>query len=97
MGQFLRNITDGSLRCRFCGDNECTCMEDGITELNYIRMWEYPNSVWVEFKKQKLVGGKRIPSRTRINIKQKDITSHDKTLKKIFVQNLIINSWVFDP
>lgn len=97
MGQFLRNITDGSLRCRYCGDKKCTCMEEGITELNYIRIWEYPHSVWVEFKKQTLAGGKKIPSRAKINIRRKDIIGNDIILKKIFIQNSTINLWVFDP
>jgi hypothetical protein len=46
MSKFLRSLTDGSLRCKYCGDKECNCMEDGMTTIRIIGCWEFPDSPW---------------------------------------------------
>jgi len=99
MGQFLRNLTDGSLRCRYCGDNTCTCMEEGYTNLGFCKIWaETEWSYWIQFKKQKLPCGKKIPAGIRIWVNKRDaVGGYNAILKTIGVNNLAINKWVFDP
>jgi len=97
MGKFLRSLTDGTLRCRYCGDGECNCMEDGQTELTIIAVWiEKEHATLVQFRKQVLPNGKKIPSGYKVWIKKKSIYGIDAVLKTILIDNDQINRLVFD-
>lgn len=99
MSKFLRSLADGSLRCRYCGDRECDCMEDGITTVKIIAIWnhkDHPYASWVQLAKQKLPNGKQIPSGKRIWIPVKHIHGIDELLKKMGVDNDFLNKLRFD-
>ena len=99
MSKFLRSLTDGSLRCRYCGDKECNCMEDGITTVNFTAIWKYGEkgtSILVQLAKQKLPNGKKIPSGHKIWIPMNKVTGIDELLKKMGVDNDFLNRLRFD-
>ena len=99
MSKFLRSLADGSLRCRYCGDKECDCMEDGVTTVKIIAIWKYGDkgtSFLVQLAKQKLPNDKQIPSGYRIWIPQKAIHGLDELLKKIGLDNDFLNRLRFD-
>ena len=99
MGKFLRNLTDGSLRCKYCGDKECNCMEDGWTEVDIIAVWRYGDkgtSTLIQLAKQTLPNGKKIPSGYRLWIAQKDQLNLDPLLKKMTLKNDFLNKLRFD-
>jgi hypothetical protein len=104
MGKFLRSLTDGSLRCKYCGDEQCICMEDGITILKMISIWEYPNkyrlngdpSIFVQLAKQKLPNGKQIPSGQKVFIPKGAMINKDDLLKTITLTNDFLNRLRFD-
>lgn len=99
MGKFLKSLTDGSLRCKYCGDKECNCMEDGITTIKIIGVWKYdtcPNSVLVQPAKQILPNGKKIPSGLKLWIPKNKIVGIDELLKKMGVDNDFLNRLRFD-
>jgi hypothetical protein len=97
MSKFLKSLSDGSLRCRYCGDKECNCLEDGKTTLEYKEIWfENEWSVLIQFKQQRLVSGKKIPSGYKVFICKRDIIKRDTLLKKITITNDQINRLRFD-
>ena len=97
MGKFLRSLTDGSLRCRYCGDKDCDCLEDGETTLSFRVIWHRTDKAsLIQFKKQTLSGGKSIPAGYKIWIRNTDISGIDDVLKKITIDNDAINKLVFD-
>ena len=97
MGKFLRSLTDGSLRCRYCGDKECNCLEDGNTTLLLRYIWHRTEkATLIQFKKQTLPNGKKIPADYKIWIRNIDISGVDDVLKKITIDNDAINKLVFD-
>jgi hypothetical protein len=99
MGKFLKSLTNGSLRCKYCGDTDCNCMEDGATAINIIAIYKYsahPFAWLVHLAKQKLPNGKKIPSGTKIWIPTKNIHSVDDVLKKIGIDNDFLNKLRFD-
>jgi len=99
MSKFLRSLTDGSLRCKYCGDKECNCMEDGMTTIRIIGCWEFPDSPWsilVQPAKQTLPNGKKIPSGHKIWIPKDKCFGIDSLLKKMGVDNSFLNKLRFD-
>jgi len=97
MGKFLRSLTDGSLRCKYCGDNDCSCLEDGYTVLSFITIWHTTDlAINIQLKQQILVNGKKIPSGHRVWIRKKDVGGIDELLKKITVTNDMVNRLRFD-
>ena len=97
MGKFLRNLTDGTLRCRYCGDSECNCMEDGKTKLEFVTIWKDTGKArLVQLRKQVLANGKRIPSGINLWIPNVLTYKIDLILKTIVVDNKQINKMVFD-
>ena len=102
MGKFLRSLTDGSLRCKYCGDSECLCMEDGLTKVGIVGVYNYYNketkytSTFVQFRKQVLPNGKKIPSGAKIYIPSKECGDIDEVLKTITLTNDFINKLRFD-
>jgi len=97
MEQFLRNITDGSLRCRFCGDKVCNCMEEGFTDVEIISIWIKEKGYYVQLRKQTLPNGKKIPAKSFVWLWSQDVSKLDDVLKKIRVNNFVINTWSFNP
>jgi len=98
MSKFLRSLSDGSLRCRYCGDEECRCMEDGWTTVEFITIWRYGDkgtSILMQFKRQKLPNGKLIPSGYRIWIPKKQSKKLDLILKKVTLNNDFLNKLRF--
>lgn len=99
MGKFLRSVSDGSLRCRYCGDSECNCMEDGITSINFITIWRYGDngtSVLLQPARQTLPNGKKIPSGLKIWIPLGEVYGIDEYLKKAGINNDFLNKLRFD-
>lgn len=99
MGKFLRSLSDGSLRCRYCGDNMCNCLEDGMTSVGFICIWKYNEwgtSILIQLAKQTLPNGKKIPSGYKIWIPTKSFSGIDDILKKVGIDNDFINKLRFD-
>ena len=97
MGKFLRSLTDGSLRCKYCGDNECLCMEDGHTDIGIVAIWHRTDkATLIQFRKQTLPNGKKIPAGYKVWIRNMDISGTDDVLKKITIENDAINKLVFN-
>lgn len=97
MSKFIRSLTDGSLRCRYCGDKECNCLEDGKTTLLFKEIcFETEWAICVYLKKQNLINGKKIPSGYKVWFSKKDIINRDMLLKKIIITNDRINQLRFD-
>lgn len=99
MSKFLRSLTDGSLRCRYCGDKECNCMEDGVTTVRFIAIWRYGDkgtSILLQLAKQTLPNGKKIPSGYKIWIPLKNMHGIDELLKKVGLDNDFLNKLRFD-
>lgn len=97
MGKFLRSLTDGSLRCKYCGDKECNCLEDGKTKVGIIKVCAESEWAWlVRFRKQVLINGKKIPSGSEVWIPKKYTYGIDYILKTIIIDNIQINKLVFD-
>jgi hypothetical protein len=97
MGKFLRSLTDGSLRCRYCGDTECLCMEDGKSRVEFTQIWhQNEHSVLIQFRKQVLPNGKKIPSGYKIWIPLRDIHGIDLILKHARIENSRLNKLRFD-
>jgi hypothetical protein len=99
MGKFLRSLSDGSLRCKYCGDKNCDCMEDGTTSVNFTKLWQYNEwgtAVLIQLSRQILPNGKRIPSGYRIWIPSSRYTGIDVLLKKIGIDNDFLNRLRFD-
>lgn len=99
MGKYLRSLVDGSLRCKYCGDKECDCMEDGITTIRIISVWKYSDAPWailVQPAKQTLPNGKKIPSGHKIWIPTDKYYGIDTLLKKMSVDNSFLNRLRFD-
>ncbi len=96
MSKFLRNMTDGSLRCKYCGDRVCDCMEDGITTVRVISVLNNTKSLFVKLAKQTLPNGKEIPSRAEIYFPKYAISKYDKLSKTMDVDNDFLNRLRFD-
>ncbi len=97
MGKFLRSLTDGSLRCRYCGEKECNCMEDGRTKICIISVNRETDKAWlIHLRMQTLPNGKRIPSGSEVWFPKKSVYGIDAVLKTVLVENSFINKLVFD-
>ena len=97
MSKFLKSLTDGSLRCKYCGDRECSCMEDGRTKLEIVAVWhQTEKATLVQLRRQKLINGKKIPSGVKVWIPNVFLYGIDSVLKTIVVDNIHINKMVFD-
>ena len=96
MGKFLRSLTDGSLRCKYCGDRKCLCMEDGQTELGIIAVYkDTGKATLIQFRRQTLPNGKEIPSGYKIWIPNTRIYGIDYILKMAVIDNDSVNKMVF--
>lgn len=97
MGKFLKSLTDGTLRCRYCGDSVCNCMEDGQTKVEIVSVdKETEKARLVHFRRQTLSNGKKIPTGVTTWIPNKAIYEVDAVLKFIVMDNDFINKMAFD-
>lgn len=102
MGKYLKSLTDGSLRCKYCGAPSCDCMEDGRTILGLVAVWHYPNksnngiNTFVQLRKQTLPNGRRVPSGIRLYIPATAMPVIDEVLKTIALNNDFLNKLRFE-
>ena len=95
MSKFLKSLTDGSLRCRYCGDRKCNCMENGSTHIGIIFTKEYDYAWWTKLRKQVLPNGKKIPSGYILSVPKKRVLGVDAVLKTMLIDNDYLNRLVF--
>lgn len=97
MGKFLRSLTDGTLRCRYCGDRDCCCLEDGNSVIDIIKVCcSTEKAMLVQLRKGTLPNGRKIPAKAEVWIPIKSISKTDLLLKKMVVENDFINRMIFD-
>jgi hypothetical protein len=72
-------------------------MEEGFTVVEFMKIYAKPNGFGIVLRKQILPNGKKIPSKSYVWVWASDVSRIDSVLKKIRVNNFVINTWSFNP